>query len=641
MSYIVTDLDDLNTFVWHAFSVGEFVFDVETFGEFRSVPAVNQVSWLSLATAGMTIVVPMGHPNGNTCISKATRRKNKETGEWDHFPAVFTPPPAQLDVAGVFAALHPLFFSPSVTKIAHNATFDFLTVAKYLGDYPCAPYGDTIVAAWLLNENRLLGLKNLTKERYKLTYDSENVGKCVEAHEFWKVARYAWLDARMTWLLWQHYKPQLSQDEGLQYIWGLEMDVLACLLHMQSHGMTVDVASMQSLREDLSARLVDVESRVYKSAGTVFNLGSVPQKQELLYGPDGQQLDPKKLTPGGFKKKKAGKSLTFKDYSTDDEALKPHKGNAVVDAILEYQELAKIKQTYLDGYLGTDEKPSIIFDGRVFPTFAQYGTVTGRFSCRSPNLQNIPARGEVGQKIRDFFVAPPGRSLLVADYGQIELRILAHYCRDGKLYEGFMAGIDAHTATAAAIFGVAPEDVTKPQRAAAKGMAFAIMYDAQEERVAAMIGCSVREARRILSLHEKEMPEVYEFKSRLLRTTSGRKDPHIRTLLGRYRRLPDLRSLNRAKQAAARRQLTNSVCQGGNADLIKLAMTRLHKNRSSWLDIHLTVHDELIVSVPLGWEEDGAELLKWAMVGPGIQELLRVPIITDVKVCSRWSEGKG
>jgi DNA polymerase I-like protein with 3'-5' exonuclease and polymerase domains len=638
--HVITTADELNDFVEYTLRQGAFVFDVETTGVFRRVPVVNDVSWISLATEGRTVVVPMGHPNGNFLRSKAYRRKNKETGGWDSFPAVFSPPPTQLTQREVFDILWPLFFSPDIIKIAHNATFDFLSIAKYYGRYPCAPYGDTLVAAWLLDENRQLGLKPLVNIRYGLDYDKKGTGKCVEIHPLATVARYAWLDARMTWLLWKYLRPQISRDSRLEEVWELEMDVLETLLHMQSHGAPVDVESMEELRKELRARLVDVEGRVYKRAGTVFNLGSVPQKQCVLYGSDGEGLDPKKLTPGGLKKQRSGSALTLSDYSTDDEALKSHKGNPLVDSILEYQEIAKIKQTYLDGYLGTDEKPSIIFNGRVYPTFAQYGTVTGRFSCRAPNLQNIPARGDIGKKIRDFFIAPPGNVLLVADYGQIELRILAHYCRDGKLYEGFMNGIDAHTATAAAIFGVAPEDVTKEQRGIAKPMAFAIMYEAQEDRVASMLDKPVKYARHILDLHRKEFPEVYEFKANLLKVATGREDPHIRTLLGRYRRLPDLRSANFGRKSAAQRQLTNSVCQGGNADLIKVAMVRVMKNRPDWFHLLLTVHDELICTVPRDKAQEGAKFLEWAMVGEGIQELIRVPIITDVKVCDRWSEGK-
>lgn len=638
--YVVADVERLYEFRDRALAEGAFAFDVESTGEHRGIPQVNDVTWLSLATEGKTIVVPMGHPNGNRVITKARRYKNKDTGEWVQVPAVFSPPPEQLGPVTVFSALNRLFFSPDVIKVAHNATFDLLSVAKYLGEPPCPPYGDTMVAGWLLDENRLKGLKPLVKARYGLDYDQENVGKAVEKHEFWKVARYAWLDAKMTWLLWKYFLPLLAADPKLWSVWELECNLIPSLLDM-GVGMTVDVSAMEDLRTELSDRLIGVEKNVYKAAGTIFSLGSVPQKQQVLYGPNGAGLKPSKLTPGGLKKSRAGSALTLSDYSTDDEALKEHRGHPLVDSILEYQEVAKIKQTYLDGILGTEKKPAIVFDGKVYAKFNQTGCVTGRFSSNSPNLQNIPARGDVGKLIRDSYIAPDGHVLIIADYAQIELRILAHYCRDGKLYEGFINGIDAHTATASALFHVAPEDVTPFMRQVAKQLNFAIVYGAGVDLVAAKANISTREAEKFFKFHEVEFPEIYDFKERLLTEALKRPVPHVRSLMGRCRRLPDLRSPIYKKRKAAERQLCNFICQGTNADLTKLAMVRFHQRKPAEAHMHMTVHDELVASIPAQQAAAGVEALEWAMTGPGIQELLRVPILADVKVCSKWSEGKG
>lgn len=632
----------LAQFITKAEAAGAFAFDVETMGAHRGRPVANDVRWLALATDGMTVVVPLGHPNGNRIVKKGTRKKNKDTGKFDIFPPVWSDPPCQLTADEVFYHLRKLF-SSNLVKIAHNASFDLLSVAKYLGHIPPPPYADTMVGAQLLDENRLKGLKNLVIQRYGVRYDTEDVGKCIEKHAFWKVARYAWLDARFTWLLWRYFMPLLREDSRLFDVWELEMGTLEAICEMGATGAYVDVPAMREFRDELSARLPGIESRVYKAAGTYFNLGSVPQKQAILYGPDGVGLKPTNLTKGGKAKRKAGKPLAYTDYSTDDEALKKHAGHPLVEAIFEYQEVTKIKSTYLDAYLGTDEKPSIVFDGRVYSKFNQVGAVTGRFSSSDPNLQNVPSRGQYGKRMRGFYIAPRGFVLLVADYGQIEKRILAHYCRDGKLYEGFMNGIDAHTTTACALFHVAPEHVTPFMRNnIAKSLGFAVDYGAEEERVATMAGIPVKEARAFLAQHEREFPEIYDFKERLLTEAMKRPVPHIRTLLGRYRRLPDLRSPVFWKREAAKRQLLNSVCQGGNADLTKLAMVRHKRNRPEGLDtkLILTVHDELIATVPEDQVEAGVEHMQWAMTGPGIQELLRVPIITDVKVCRRWSEGK-
>lgn len=627
---LVTDLDSLEETIAFFSQHDEFAFDVETVGEHRGIPAVNTVTWISLATEGATTVIPMGHPNGYECLRKATWRKNKTTGERETVHALFTEPPPQLRPSQVFSALRPLFFSDR-RKIAHNAPFDLLSVAKYFGgEFPPPPYGDTIVAAWLANENRLIGLKALDKATYQLDYDHENVGRKVEAHEFGKVHTYAYLDGRTTWLHWKRWRPQLTA-QGLDSVWDLEMDVLHCLLHMQQRGAPIDRAALEALRDDLRAHLVLTEGRVYQAAGTTFNLGSVPQKVKILYGPrdeGGQGLRPTRFTDKGAP-------------STDAKALASHKGNHVVDEILDYQEHSKILGTYVDGYLGTEDKPTKIFNGHIYPSFKQYGTVTGRFSCADPNVQNWPrADTFYGQRIRNLIVPPAGFKLLVADYAQIEQRILAHFAGRGALWQGFWDGIDAHTATAAAVFGIAPEDVTKDARTIAKAIAFAINYDAGPDTVAQMAGISVRQAKQILATHKKNFPEIYRYKAEILRTVRARRpEPYLRTLLGRKRRLPNLLSHVPRMRAEAERQVVNSHIQGSNADITKLAMTRMHKTLLPGMRLILTVHDELAALCPEDIAKEGAVLLHEAMAGTDMQ-LLSVPLTTDVKICDRWSEAK-
>lgn len=624
---LITDVRQLEDTVARFRAHDSFAFDVETTGTYRAVPHVNEVVWISLATQGECAVIPMGHPNGNTLLRKATRRKNKRTGEWEHIPFQYDEPPAQLRPSVVFDALEELLFSER-TKIAHNAPFDLLSVAKYYkGKYPPPPYGDTIVGAWMLNENRPLGLKPLDKERWGLVYDTEDVGKCIEKHPFGVVGDYAYMDAKTTWLQWRHIRPALTA-EGLEDMWALEMDVLHCLLHMGA-GVPVDIAALKRLRSTLRERMTDCEAGVYKAAGKVFNIGSTPQKQKILY--EEQGLRPRKLTRKGAP-------------STDAEALAPYAGrNAVVDAILAYQDVSKLLSTYVEGYLGNPEegKPTQIFDGRIFPSLKQYGTVTGRFSCSAPNVQNWPrAETEWGKAIRDLVDPIPGFVLLVADYAQIEQRILAHFAGKGALWQGFHDGVDAHTATAAAVFGVAPEDVTKQMRQVAKAIAFAINYGAGPQKVADMSHTTLRRAKQILAEHERKFPEVYAYKRKLLRTVRSRRPvPYLRTLLGRKRRLPDLLSYDHGLRAKAERQVVNSHIQGSNADITKLALVRLHKNLRPGMQILLTVHDEIAVMCPQGIAEEGARVLHDAMAGPDMQ-LLSVPVTTDVKICNRWSEAK-
>ncbi|MFF8283366.1 DNA polymerase [Streptomyces albus] len=629
MHQLVTTPEQLHDLVQYFEKKDAFAFDVETVGPHRLVPAVNEITWLSLATDGACSVIPMGHPNGYRLLRKAARRKNKVTGQWEHLPAQFDAPPRQLRPSQVFSALENLFFSDRL-KVAHNATFDLLSIAKYFPGrgFPPPPYGDTIVAAWMLNENRSLSLKSLALERYGLDYDHDNTGKCVERHPFGQVFEYAWLDGRIDWLHWKAMRPAITA-EGLENMWALEMDVLHCLLHMGSGGVPLDIVALERLRTRLRAELQHAEAEVYRAAGKVFNIGSAPQKQKILY--EEQGLKPRKLTKKGAP-------------STDAGALEPYKGrNRVVDALLDYQEVSKILSTYVEGYLGNpdEDKPTQIFDGRIYPILKQYGTVTGRFSCSAPNVQNWPrADTDWGKAIRDLVDPPEGYCLLVADYAQIEQRILAHFAGAGALWHGFWDGIDAHTATAAAVFGVAPEDVTKHMRQVAKAIAFAINYGAGPGKVADMSHTTLRHAKQILATHERQFPEVYRYKAKLLRTVRSRwPEPYLRTLLGRKRRLPELLSNDTGRRARAQRQVVNSHIQGSNADLTKLAMTRLHKKLLPGMQILLSVHDEIAALCPRSIADEGAALLQDAMAGPDMQ-LLSVPVTTDVKICQRWSEAK-
>src|ERR1700741_5104413 len=449
-----------------------FAWDTETMDgtspDTRGVPTRNTVVWISMATHGRTIVIPIGHPNGDVLLRKGFSKKNPETKKMEKFFPIYNEAPQQLKPSVVFEILRPLFFNKRIKKIAHNATFDFISVEKYFGAIPSAPMEDSIVFQWLLDENigqmaagpkRPMGkgLKLLTKWYYAVDYDKEEVGKQIELHPFSKVARYSLLDARYTWLLWKRFSKGLLEEE-LWPITALENQVTEVCSHMGLVGAPVDVQAIEELKVDLTRRLEVIEAKIYRAAGKVFNINSNPQKREILFGykKDGGQA----LKPVKFSKK-------TKEPSTDAETLAKYVGNPVVDALLEYQEVSKILNTYVIGYIGDEEngKPCRIFNGRIHTDLVQYGTVTGRFSSREPNLQNIPRPDtDLGKKIRGLFMAPPGYRLLVADYGQMELRILASMIGYGGLYDGFQAGIDAHTQTAALVYGVPVEEVQKWQR---------------------------------------------------------------------------------------------------------------------------------------------------------------------------------
>jgi DNA polymerase I-like protein with 3'-5' exonuclease and polymerase domains len=607
-----------------------FAVDVETVGERRGQPAYNEATWVSLATHGFACTIPMGHPNGSTLLAPGANRKDADGVKRWH-PPVFDAPPQQLPRELVMDRLAPLLTSREHRKIAHNASFDFASLTKYLPEAPPPPYADTIVAFWLVDENApSKGLKFLVKGRYGVTYDTDKTGAKIEEQGFAKAAAYGLRDVRYDWLLWRTLEPMLEAEE-VRSVFDMEMDVLEVLIPMRLTGAHVDVESLRDLEGDLAVQLDEARKKVYAAAGREFNIGSVPQKQNLLYGPaeeGGQGLSPRKLTETG-------------GMSTDAEALEPHRDNPLAAALLAHAEVDKLQSTYVHGYLGTDKKLGAVINGRIHTDFVQYGTVTGRFSSREPNLQNVPRPGsELGKRVRGLFSATPGYKLLVGDYGQIELRVLAHFIGHGGLYDGFHAGIDAHTATAAAIFGVPFEDVTKDQRQVSKGVNFAVIYGAGPVKVASMSGTTVKEAKGFMATHQQAFPEIYSFKERVIASCRSREGNYIRTLLGRKRRLPGIRSRDGGTRSMAERQCFNSLIQGSAGDLIKLAMVRTHKRLPEGARLVLTVHDELVVEAPVEIVDAAKAALTEALLGAGIQELIKVPLTSDIVVCDRWSEAK-
>lgn len=655
-----------------------FAFDTETMDGpipgTRGIPTQNRVVWISLATYGRTIVIPMGHPNGNNMIMRERRRKNRETGKFDTFPAIFDAPPSQLRPSEVAEILRPLFFHPTIIKIAHNATFDLISMEEFFGGIPCAPVIDTIVMQWLINENigeavggpkrpMNKGLKTLVDWYFGDKYDQEEVGKCIELHPFWKVAKYALQDAAYDWLLYLLLKELLGMED-IDNISMLENAVTIVCAGMGLIGAPVDIQAIRELDTYLTRELEKLETQIYRAADRIFNINSNKQVQEILYGfkkDGGQGLKSKRLTKGGMAKRKRGEPTNIYDLSVDKESLEQFPNNPVVALLLQYSEMEKLRGTYVRAYLGDPadpiKKPCLIFNGRIHTDLVQYGTVTGRFSSRAPNLQNIPRPSKdpeaLGSKVRGLFRAPAGYKLLVADYGQMELRILASYIGHGGLYEGFHAGIDAHTQTAALVFGVTVENVEPWMRNAAKTLNFAIVYGAGADKVANMLGMSKEEAQELLDNHRIAFPEIYAFKKAVIKKARDREIPHIRTLLGRKRRVWDLRGHSGDdlwKQWKAERQLFNSLIQGSLGDVIKLAMVRMHKllsedalkNPGREIHMVLSVHDELVLQCPEDRVEEGSAMLLEAMIGQEIQDLIKVPLdVGKVAIVDRWSEAKG
>lgn len=683
---------------------GSFFFDYETIPSFpgaddRGTPSHNQATWIGLGTKGRTAIIPMGHPIGTKVIGETKIPKIGKDGKTRNYRhPVYETPPEQMDRETVFGLINPLFNDPNVRQGAHGATFDAATHAKYNdGRIPAGPLLCTIVMRWLTDENRMrYGMKWTTKDLYGFTYDNENIGKEVEKHPFNLVAHYLHCDVKYGHLEMVNLEPVIIES-GLEDLWNMEIELTSVLAEMRTYGTKINVPRLLELKDELGTLVQERERAVYSAAGKKFNLNSTPQKQAMLFKPKeegGQGIIPWKLTKGGAEKKKAGQTPDHTFYSTDDEALDEFKANPLVSSILEYQETNKVYGTYVIGYLGDEDlkdKPTRVFDSRIYPDFVQYGAATGRFSCRDPNLQNVPAaRTELGKMVRSLFEADLDWSLIVADYGQVELVILAHFAGEGALFRGFMEGIDPHTMTAAMVLGKDPKDVTKNERQRfGKSLNFAVVYGAGPAKVASMAEMEVtyediqersgdiiskakwmlskgyltkeqykqrisdqgihdeilrQKGKELLSLYDEQFPEVGELRKRVLAEARRHPEFGVPTLLGRLRRLPDLglkrNEYTQGRISYAERQGFNSKIQGSSADVTKVAMIEYRRRKAELWRLLLTVHDELVTTCPDGDIEAARECLVYSMTGPHLQDLLSVPLKVDVAVVKNWADAK-
>jgi DNA polymerase I-like protein with 3'-5' exonuclease and polymerase domains len=663
-SHVILDEARLREAVDYLLTQPGFAFDVESQGENRGIPHLCEVSWLGLASDGIAAVIPMSHPVGEQIGTRKEPRIYGGDGPkaGKTFMAtvpVWDDPPPQLRPDIVFEITEPLFMSERLIKVAHGITYDVPAITKYLPEMPCAPLDDTMVLPWLIDENlRNYALKPMTKRVYGVEYDFENVGKCVESFGFNKVAHYNYMDVLYTWFHYQRCLPQIHAL-GLDAIHAIEQDLMPAMCAMRLAGQPVDVPKLEALRDTLSARLVDQEGSVYSAAGRRFNINSAPQKQELLFLPKdkgGQGLQPWKLTDGGQKKKDAGEDESHKWYSTDDEVLEGFPRNPLANALRDYGDTHKLLNTYVVSWLGNGEdKPCQIFSGRIHAGFKQGSTVTGRFSCSAPNLQNIPRPDTPdGKLLRETFIAclddycmpdlNGDEVLVVGDLGQIELVILAHLIGYGHLFEGFWNGIDPHTVHAAGVLGKAPEDVTKDERQAlGKTLGFTIVNGAGPSLVGSMIGGDYKDGLALMKKYDKDFPEVPAFKRKVFEACRDRTPPHVVSLLGRRRTVPSILSGDRGKRSAAERQVFNSLIQGGAADLIKLGMIRTDDRLQQHVPeayLTMTIHDELVAVSPRNKAEQVRELMIDGMTGPGIQRYVKVPLTVECSIGERWSDCK-
>lgn len=639
--------------------VDEFVFDVETVGKRRGNPRVNQVTWLGLCHGTRVDVIPMGHPLGELVTPEHSiqepfwdpnkvGKRGKPLKQWRarRIPAVFTDAPEQLWPGEVWKALYPAFFNDGIRKVGHNVKFDLLSIAKYYGGIvPPGPYGDTIVLARLLNSAKPYGLKDIVKALYDHNYDQENIAKPnkdgengVEIHPFSKVARYTALDVRYTWKIWEEFVPAITKKR-LDKVRNLEDDILPVLLSMETTGVPIDVDAMEELGEHLTERLIEIEKTIFSASGKTWDLNSTPQKREFVYEIRGHK--PFAFTKGG----KDGKNRLPSTAAGVLEVFKAE--DPVVADLLDYALVQKLRSTYVGDVTedGTYEGGLLehLVDGRIHADFVQYGAETGRFSCRSPNLQNIPRRAKDpnSQAIRKMFIADPGCSLVVADYSQIEYRVLAHFSGDPTLVKAFLEGYDPHAATMALLLDKPLEKITPEERDAGKTTNFAEVYGAGPGTIAANAGVSIERAKWIKAEYRKRFPKVQKWKYEEVRRARQQRPPAVRTLTGRVRYLPALFASEDNHRMAAERRCINTKIQGTAADLIKIAMVKLHdtleREYEGRAKIVMQVHDELAVMTPDDIAETVRKTVQQEMESV---DLLKVPMVAEAHIGKTWADAK-
>ncbi|WP_304046017.1 DNA polymerase I [Desulfovibrio piger] len=425
--------------------------------------------------------------------------------------------------------------------------------------------------------------------------------------------------ARLGPAMAQLFEQRMEKDGLLELFRRLEMPLLPVLAGMEQSGVAIDAAAFRAFLDDVQGRLDQLTAHVYELAGTQFNIRSAQQLGDVLF--NGLGLPAPRKTKGG-------------QASTSQQTLEKLAGqHPVVDSILQYRKLEKMRSTYLDPL------PRLVDpQGRIHTTFNQKATATGRLSSSNPNLQNIPVRGPLGKRMRSCFIAGPGRLLVSADYSQVELRVLAHVSQDPALLEAFRNGEDIHARTAALVYDLPPDQVSPDQRRNAKTINFGLIYGMGAQKLAQELKISTTQAKDFIARYFERLQGLKEFYEGV--EASARKHGFVTTLGGRRRLLPDINSASGQAAALARRQAINTVIQGSAADIIKLAMLAVARDeRLRELDARLLlqVHDELLLEVPADAAEEAGALVARLMqdVCPAGKEL-SVPLLVDWGTGHDW-----
>ena len=590
--------EQLQAWVQRLQAAAEFAFDTET--DTLDAMRANLVGISLSVEPGKAAYIPVGHD----------------------YPGA----PLQLPLAQVLDALRPLLQDPAKNKLGQHGKYD-LHVLRRHGIDVRGYADDTMLESFVLNSTATRHDMDSLAQRYlgyTTTRFEDVAGKGAKQISFSQVgideaSAYAAEDADITLRLHRVLAPQLAAEAALETVYrDIEMPLVPVLARIEANGVCIDSAELRRQSAELSARMLSAQQKATELAGHSFNLDSPKQLQSVLF--DELGLPALVKTPKG-------------QPSTNEEALEAiAEQHELPRVILDYRGLAKLRSTY------TDKLPEMVnpVTGRVHTSYHQSGAATGRLSSSDPNLQNIPIRTDDGRRIRRAFIAPPGRKLMACDYSQIELRIMAHLSEDPGLIRAFEQGMDVHRATAAEVFGRAPEDVTANERRAAKAINFGLMYGMSAFGLAKNLGIDRGQAQDYVALYFSRYPAVRDFMERM--RTQAREQGYVETLFGRRLYLNDIHARNQNLRAGAERAAINAPMQGTAADIIKRAMVSVdewlagHRARAQMI---LQVHDELVFEADADFIDTLRAEVEARMSAAAT---LRVPLVVDSGVGDNWDE---
>ena len=520
-----------------------------------------------------------------------------------------------------------VFASEDIEKIAQNIKYDLMVLLRY-GIKLKGPLFDTMLAHYLIEPDQRHNMDALAENylNYKPVSIESLIGKkgknqlSFETVPLDKATEYAVEDADITYQLKEVLAPKLTELEVRNLHDELEIPLVKVLSSMELEGVNLDVNFLNSYSETLEKEAQLLDASIHEAAGSNFNIASPKQLGELLF--DVLKLDPK------AKKTKTGQ------YRTDEDTLrKLSADHQIVRDVLEYRQIQKLKSTYVDALPNLVNKDT----GRVHTSFAQAVAATGRLSSNNPNLQNIPIRTERGKEVRKAFIPrDKNHTLLAADYSQIELRIVASVAKDQGMMDAFKAGLDIHSATAAKVFDISLDEVTKEQRYKAKSVNFGLIYGQGAFGLAQNLGISRTEAKELIEAYFEQFPGIKSYMDETIEFC--RANGYVKTLMGRRRYIPDINSNNRTVVGFAERNAINAPIQGSAADMIKVAMIQIHdylKNSDLKSKMILQVHDELLFDVPNSELEQLIPLVKEMME----QAMpLDVPVLVESGTGDNWLE---